>query len=244
VSVLLGNGDGTFQSPLTSTVAANPASLAVGDFNRDGKLDLAMTNSYPTNSVSVLLNGAPCLAATPSSGYPTQPVTLSGVHFGAGEAVGIYWDTTSSIPYTITADATGAFTTTPAVPQATSGAHTVIAVGQHSGARASIPFQVTPILQLSAASGKAGTAVGVVGGGFGLTTGAGSALTETVSLYWLPGATVLATTTSGIAGPLAGSIGPLTVTVPSQAAPGSYSVCGLGHTSGVATCRPFTVTAG
>ena len=41
VNVLLGNGDGTFQSPLPSAAGANPRSIAVGDFNADGKLDLA-----------------------------------------------------------------------------------------------------------------------------------------------------------------------------------------------------------
>jgi hypothetical protein len=40
--VLLGNGDGTFQStPLTSTGAATITSVVLGDFNGDGKLDLA-----------------------------------------------------------------------------------------------------------------------------------------------------------------------------------------------------------
>jgi len=41
VNVLLGNGDGTFQSPLPSAAGTNPRSIAVGDFNADGKLDLA-----------------------------------------------------------------------------------------------------------------------------------------------------------------------------------------------------------
>ncbi len=44
----LGNGDGTFQAPITlpfpvtSTIAAN-GSIALGDFNRDGRLDIAYT---------------------------------------------------------------------------------------------------------------------------------------------------------------------------------------------------------
>jgi hypothetical protein len=49
VSVLLGNGDGTFQPalnyvlPAQSTGSQTPSSVAVGDFNKDGKLDLAVT---------------------------------------------------------------------------------------------------------------------------------------------------------------------------------------------------------
>jgi uncharacterized protein (TIGR03437 family) len=42
--ILLGNGDGTFTSPLTFRLAFAPAWMAVGDFNSDGKLDLAFAN--------------------------------------------------------------------------------------------------------------------------------------------------------------------------------------------------------
>src|SRR5881397_2620325 len=54
VSVLLGNGDGTFQSALSFAVGSNPLSVAVGDVNGDGRLDLAVANYY-SNDVSVLL---------------------------------------------------------------------------------------------------------------------------------------------------------------------------------------------
>jgi hypothetical protein len=54
VSVLLGNGDGTFMPPLPYTVGSGARSLAVRDFNRDGKLDLAVAN-FTADTVSVLL---------------------------------------------------------------------------------------------------------------------------------------------------------------------------------------------
>ena len=54
VSVLLGNGDGTFQSQRTFAVGSRPYSVAVADVNGDGKPDLVAAN-YGDNSVSVLL---------------------------------------------------------------------------------------------------------------------------------------------------------------------------------------------
>src|SRR5439155_109476 len=54
VSVLLGNGDGTFQAALTVTAGNNPRSVGVGDFNRDGVLDLVVVDG-DSHTTSVLL---------------------------------------------------------------------------------------------------------------------------------------------------------------------------------------------
>jgi hypothetical protein len=55
VSVLLGNGDGTFQAGVNYDAGAAPDSVAVGDFNGDGTTDLAVASGAGTPSVSVLL---------------------------------------------------------------------------------------------------------------------------------------------------------------------------------------------
>jgi len=54
VSVLLGNGDGTFKAHVDYATQLGPDSVVVGDFNGDGKLDLAVRNQS-SNTVSVLL---------------------------------------------------------------------------------------------------------------------------------------------------------------------------------------------
>ncbi len=68
VSVLLGNGDGTFAPQVTYSVGRRPNAIAVGDFNGDGHLDLAVANLDDT-TVSVLMgNGDGTFA--PQVTYP------------------------------------------------------------------------------------------------------------------------------------------------------------------------------
>ena len=54
VSVLLGNGDGTFQSSQTLAVGSRPWYAAVGDLNGDGEADIVVTD-YPVHAISVLM---------------------------------------------------------------------------------------------------------------------------------------------------------------------------------------------
>ena len=53
VSVLLGNGNGTFQPAQSFAAGSGPASVAVADLNGDGKLDLVVGNRNDS-TVSVL----------------------------------------------------------------------------------------------------------------------------------------------------------------------------------------------
>ena len=78
VSVLLGNGDGTFQPHVDYPVGVGPYSVAVGDFNRDGKLDLVVANYPSIFTVSVLLgNGDGTFQ--PQVTYPVgrQPISVA-----------------------------------------------------------------------------------------------------------------------------------------------------------------------
>jgi hypothetical protein len=55
VSVLLGNGDGSFQDPSSFAAGMSPSAVAVADFNGDNWPDLAVAN-FGSNDVSILLN--------------------------------------------------------------------------------------------------------------------------------------------------------------------------------------------
>jgi FG-GAP-like repeat len=69
VSVLLGNGDGTFQPAIQYPVGSSAVAIVAGDFNDDGHLDLATANSQD-NTISVLLgNGDGTFQ--PQVTYPT-----------------------------------------------------------------------------------------------------------------------------------------------------------------------------
>jgi hypothetical protein len=55
VTVLLGNGDGTFQAPVDYSTDYGPVGVAAGDVNNDGAPDVVAANVL-TSDVSVLLN--------------------------------------------------------------------------------------------------------------------------------------------------------------------------------------------
>jgi hypothetical protein len=84
-AVMLGNGDGTLQTPQFSNLTAVPGmQAAVGDFNRDGKPDLAFT-SASTNQVSIALNNT-LPTAYPSArsftAYADQPAAKGNMADG------------------------------------------------------------------------------------------------------------------------------------------------------------------
>jgi hypothetical protein len=85
LSVLLGNGDGTFSAatsiPLSGAVAPSPYTVAAADLNGDGKLDLIVTlldDTALTNSLAILLGRGDGSFLAPA----VYPVTSLGVTVG------------------------------------------------------------------------------------------------------------------------------------------------------------------
>jgi hypothetical protein len=76
VSVLLGNGDGTFDSPTIFPTTGAPYSVAVSDFNHDGKLDLA-TGDFSSNTLSIFLGvGDGSFVASSAYGVGRGPLSV------------------------------------------------------------------------------------------------------------------------------------------------------------------------
>jgi hypothetical protein len=77
VSILLGNGTGGFSAAAHLAVSDLPFSLAVGDFNRDGDQDLAVTQGN-SSSVAILLgNGAGGFSAPTPFAVGLFPVSVA-----------------------------------------------------------------------------------------------------------------------------------------------------------------------
>ena len=80
VGILLGDGNGTFSSPVIYSMSNNagPACIAVGDLNSDGHLDLAVTN-HDASNIAILLghgNGDFSFLVTFSTGTNSHPIGI------------------------------------------------------------------------------------------------------------------------------------------------------------------------
>jgi hypothetical protein len=164
---------------------------------------------------------------------PFQTVMLTGTGFSPLESVQVYWDSLDSLPLTSTmATTTGGFVARLTVPQAVSGTHTLIAVGQSSGVTATATVRVAPLLLLSPSSGRASSVATAVGFGFGAA--------EPLKLCWDKPFTLLGSTTTDARGSF-GAGTAIPATVPLSAAPGLHYVVAVGPANAVVGLGVFSV---
>ena len=92
VSVLLGNGDGTFKPAIAYAVDGYVQSVAVADMNRDGKLDLVVSSGVgtpmvPDSSVSVFLGNGDGTFQSPITYSVVLPSNISTIGAAAGSLI-------------------------------------------------------------------------------------------------------------------------------------------------------------
>ena len=86
VTILLGNGDGTFQVGAPIAVGQFPVSIAEGDFENDGRIDLAVADQL-SGDITILSNqGGGSFQALPPIELPANsaPTSLVAGAFGTG----------------------------------------------------------------------------------------------------------------------------------------------------------------
>ena len=82
VSILIGNGNGTFAAPVSYAVGDNPLAIAASDFNGDGNIDLVVANYYSGN-VSILIgNGDGTFASAVAYSVGSTNKTLTALTVG------------------------------------------------------------------------------------------------------------------------------------------------------------------
>jgi hypothetical protein len=117
VSVLLGNGDGTVQNPITLTVGGTADAVAVGDFLGNGRDDIAAANTDGTVSM-LLSNGNGTFQAPERLAVGARPEAIAVGDFnGDGR------------PDIVTANGNGTVTVLPGNGDGTFGAPITSAVG-------------------------------------------------------------------------------------------------------------------
>ena len=115
ISILLGNGFGNFLTPvLHSTVGFNPTTIATGDFNNDGRLDLVTANNDTSAPISVLLSNSAGEYATvlelQLTGIPTSITTGDINGDGRLDIIAVTDDPTNNVSV-LAGNGTGGFAT-------------------------------------------------------------------------------------------------------------------------------------
>jgi tetratricopeptide (TPR) repeat protein len=141
VTLLIGKGDGTFTAAAASPIAAGagPSAIAVADFDRDGNLDIAVTN-ISDNTVSVFLgDGKGGFKAAPGSpfllpGGAQGPVAIVAQDFNndGKPDLAIVNRTTSNVSV-LTGNGDGTFAEAPGSPIAVGKTPVALAEGDLNG---------------------------------------------------------------------------------------------------------------
>ena len=137
VTVVLGTGSGTFAAASGSpfAVGSNPSGIAVGDFNRDGILDLAIANTGSSNVTELLGTGTGGFTAAVSPfavGSGPQAI-ITGDFNGDGNLDLAIANTTDGTVTILLGVSSGGFTPASGSPFATGAGPQALATGDFNG---------------------------------------------------------------------------------------------------------------
>jgi hypothetical protein len=238
VSVLLGNGNGTFQSAVHYPVGDGPHDLVVADFNGDGGADLAVANQSG-DSVSILLGTAGASRVTVNTAPPALSITVDGTTYTSPQT--FFWQPgTAHTLATSPLQPNGPGSAFAFVNWSDGGANSHTVITPSTTATYTATFTTQYLLDL---------AVLPIGGGTIITS------PNSTSSYFNPGTPVQVTAIpaagfrfTNFAGSLTGSANPQTITmngprsVVANFAPLTTSIAGtILSKSGLTTTRRWTI---
>jgi hypothetical protein len=87
ISILIGNGDGTFKPYADYAVSGTPRQIVAGDFNGDGKVDLAEATSQSNEMAILLGNGDGTFQAQTEYSTAADPIGLAAADFNRDGAL-------------------------------------------------------------------------------------------------------------------------------------------------------------
>lgn len=176
ITVLLGNGDGTFTSQSTPTVGDSPLSIATADVNGDGNPDIVVTN-VGDDTVSVLLNQITQTATASASGVDVPGTGPHQVQASYSGDTNYNSSNSSAITLTAAPVATGLQLTSSAlsVPVGTSITFTATVVRTLAG------LAPSGTVQFYDGSNALGNPISITDGAAGYATGSLSAGTHSIT---------------------------------------------------------------
>ena len=233
VQIFFDGADGALVGAEASDASGNlpPLNVVIPDVT-GGTYQIFATDG--TNSATTTFTVPSSLTLSPSSGTPGTTVNVNGSGFLSGEGIVVGWNNASREVAAATANTSGAFTASFAVPSSSrNGDHQVIATGQSSGFATTAIFSVSggsnppPTLTLDPTSGPRGSSISVTGSGFGASEQVNVAVDDSN----------VTSTNTDASGNFSTSI-----TAASTLSNGAHTISATGVTSGKTASDTFTIT--